>query len=93
MYLLPGPPAVSVSPMILNAHDRILGAAVRVFEEHGIRGATTRFVLEPLRADNWTFFGVPMAMIVSVAVIVLAVIMLVLRHRADTGRPAAQPAS
>ena len=55
--------------------------------------ATTRFVLEPLRADNWTFFGVPMAMIVSVAVIVLAVIMLVLRHRADTGRPAAQPAS
>jgi phosphatidylglycerol:prolipoprotein diacylglycerol transferase len=54
--------------------------------------ATTRFVLEPLRADNWTFFGVPTAMIVSAFVIVAATIALIIRHRSSFGTPAPQPA-
>jgi phosphatidylglycerol:prolipoprotein diacylglycerol transferase len=54
--------------------------------------ATTRFVLEPLRADNWTFFGVPTAMIVSAFVIVAATIALIIRHRSSFGNPAPQPA-
>ena len=55
--------------------------------------ATTRFVLEPLRVDNWTFFGVPTAMIVSALVIVAAGVVLVVRHRSSPGRPAPLPAS
>ncbi len=43
--------------------------------------ATTRFGLETLRADNWTFFGVPTAMVVSAIVIVAAIGTLVYRHR------------
>jgi phosphatidylglycerol---prolipoprotein diacylglyceryl transferase len=54
--------------------------------------ATTRFVLEPLRADNWTFFGAPMAMIVSAFVVVVAAIALILRHRSNVGTPVPQPA-
>jgi phosphatidylglycerol:prolipoprotein diacylglycerol transferase len=54
--------------------------------------ATTRFLLEPLRADNWTFFGVPTAMIVSAFVIIAATIALVIRHRSSFGTPAPQPA-
>ena len=54
--------------------------------------ATTRFVLEPLRADNWTFFGVPTAMIVSAFVIVLATIVLFVRHRSNLGTGLTQPA-
>jgi len=54
--------------------------------------ATTRFLLEPLRADNWTFFGVPTAMIVSAFVIIAATIALVIRHRTSFGTPAPQPA-
>jgi len=54
--------------------------------------ATTRFVLEPLRADNWTFFGVPTAMIVSAFVIVLATIVLFVRHRSNLGPGLPQPA-
>ena len=54
--------------------------------------ATTRFVLEPLRADNWTFFGVPTAMIVSAFVILAATIALVIRHRSSFGTRAPQPA-
>ena len=54
--------------------------------------ATTRFVLEPLRADNWTFFGIPTAMIVSAFVILAATIALVMRHRSSFGTPAPQPA-
>ena len=54
--------------------------------------ATTRFVLEPLRADNWTFFGVPTAMIVSAFVIVLATIVLFVRHRSNLGTGLPQPA-
>ncbi len=41
----------------------------------------TRFALETLRADNWTFFGVPTAQIVSLAFIAIGVVGLVLRHR------------
>jgi phosphatidylglycerol:prolipoprotein diacylglycerol transferase len=54
--------------------------------------ATTRFVLDPLRADNWTFFGLPTAMIVSALVIVAATIVLFARHRSNFGTPAPQPA-
>ena len=40
-----------------------------------------RFALETLRNDNWTFFGVPTAQIVSVAFILSAVAVLFWRHR------------
>lgn len=48
-----------------------------------------RFGLETLRSDNWTFFGVPVAQLVSLAFVVGAVIVLFWRHqpgkpRADT---------
>jgi phosphatidylglycerol:prolipoprotein diacylglycerol transferase len=49
--------------------------------------ATTRFVLEPLRADNWTFLGVPTAMILSAFVIVSAAAAFILRHRPNAGPP------
>ena len=39
-----------------------------------------RFALEALRADNWTFFGVPMAQIFSSLFILLGVVIIVLRH-------------
>jgi phosphatidylglycerol---prolipoprotein diacylglyceryl transferase len=42
---------------------------------------TTRFLLENLRADNWTFFGVPVAQIVSIVVIAIGVGGLIHRHR------------
>jgi phosphatidylglycerol:prolipoprotein diacylglycerol transferase len=44
---------------------------------------TTRFVLETLRADNWTFFGVPTAQIVSLLFVIPALVILFWRHRAD----------
>jgi phosphatidylglycerol:prolipoprotein diacylglycerol transferase len=40
-----------------------------------------RFALETLRHDNWTFFGVPMAQIVSLLFILPAVAILLWRHR------------
>jgi phosphatidylglycerol:prolipoprotein diacylglycerol transferase len=40
-----------------------------------------RFVLETLRNDNWTFFGVPTAQIVSLLFIVPALAILLWRHR------------
>ncbi len=40
-----------------------------------------RFMLETLRNDNWTFFGVPMAQIVSLLFILPAVAILLWRHR------------
>jgi phosphatidylglycerol:prolipoprotein diacylglycerol transferase len=43
--------------------------------------ATVRLLLETLRTQNWTFMGIPTAMIVSVAVIVVAVAVLLWRHR------------
>jgi phosphatidylglycerol---prolipoprotein diacylglyceryl transferase len=50
---------------------------------------TTRFILENLRADNWTFFGVPTAQIISLAVILIGVGGLLYRHR--RGHPADPP--
>ncbi len=40
-----------------------------------------RFALETLRQDNWTFFGVPTAQIVSLLFIVPALVVLAWRHR------------
>jgi phosphatidylglycerol:prolipoprotein diacylglycerol transferase len=45
--------------------------------------ATVRFGLETLRADNWLFFGVPTAMVVSLLFIVPSAIALIWRHRPD----------
>jgi phosphatidylglycerol:prolipoprotein diacylglycerol transferase len=42
--------------------------------------AVVRFALETLRADNWTFFGIPTAMVVSGAIILISVAFLVYRH-------------
>ncbi len=56
MYLLRGEGACSLPAMILNAHDRILCAAVRVFEEHGIRGATTRRIADAAEVNEVTLF-------------------------------------
>ena len=53
---------------------------------------STRFVLENLREDNWTFFGIPTAQIVSLAVIAIGVVGFSSasgRHRSD--RPATDP--
>ncbi|MFL5713303.1 MAG: prolipoprotein diacylglyceryl transferase [Chloroflexota bacterium] len=53
----------------------------------------TRFVLETLRADNWTFFGVPTAQIVSLLFIIPALVILFWRHRSSRpdDRPATHP--
>ena len=40
-----------------------------------------RFLLEFLRVDNWTFFGIPTAMLISAVAVVSALGILVLRHR------------
>jgi phosphatidylglycerol:prolipoprotein diacylglycerol transferase len=55
----------------------------------------TRFLLENLRADNWTFFGVPMAQIVSLAIIAIGLVGLIVRHRGTHpgDRPASNPAA
>ncbi len=50
-----------------------------------------RFALETFRIDNWTFFGVPVAQIVSVLVVVPALVILVWRHR--RGHPLDDPPS
>ena len=54
---------------------------------------TTRFLLENLRADNWTFFGIPTAQIVSLIGILIGVGGLIYRHRRGhpTDRPPAFP--
>jgi phosphatidylglycerol---prolipoprotein diacylglyceryl transferase len=43
--------------------------------------AATRFALETFRTGNWTFFGIPTAMLVSGSVIVVATAILIWRHR------------
>ena len=57
---------------------------------------SVRFVVETLKADNWTFFGVPMAMLISAGVIVGALSILLLRHRSrrpgGLAPPPAEPA-
>ncbi len=42
---------------------------------------TTRFLLESLRANNWTFFGIPVASIISAAVVIAVLAILAWRHR------------
>jgi phosphatidylglycerol---prolipoprotein diacylglyceryl transferase len=42
---------------------------------------TTRFLLEPLRTNNWTFFDVPVASIISAAFVLGAVVLFAWRHR------------
>jgi len=41
----------------------------------------TRFFLEYLRADNWTFFGIPTAQIFSVAFIAVGIVVFLVRGR------------
>lgn len=48
-----------------------------------------RFVLESLRSDNWLFFGIPVAQLVSLAFIIPAAVILIARHRA--GHPDDDP--
>ncbi len=48
-----------------------------------------RFALETFRNDNWTFFGVPTAQVVSIGFIVPALAILVWRHR--PGHPLDDP--
>ena len=48
-----------------------------------------RFVLETFRNDNWTFFGVPTAQVVSLAFIIPSLAILVWRHR--PGHPLDDP--
>jgi phosphatidylglycerol---prolipoprotein diacylglyceryl transferase len=52
-----------------------------------------RFLLENLREDNWIFFGIPTAQIVSLLFIVPAVAALLWRHRPGHGfdEPASRP--
>ncbi len=42
---------------------------------------TTRFLLEPLRSNNWTFFGIPTASIISAVFVLAALGALAWRHR------------
>ncbi len=50
-----------------------------------------RFALETLRHDNWTFFGIPTAQVVSLLFIVSSLAILVWRHR--PGHPLDDPAT
>jgi len=43
--------------------------------------ALVRFGLEYLRVDNWTFFGIPMAQVISAVVIIASIGLLIVRHR------------
>jgi phosphatidylglycerol---prolipoprotein diacylglyceryl transferase len=47
--------------------------------------AIVRLLLETLRADNWTLFGIPTAMVVSALVIAFAVVVFAIRHRPGSG--------
>jgi phosphatidylglycerol:prolipoprotein diacylglycerol transferase len=53
---------------------------------------TTRFLLEPLRTNNWTLDGIPTASIISAIAVVGALLLLAWRHRpgaaANDPRPA-----
>jgi len=42
---------------------------------------TTRFLLEPLRTNNWTFYDVPVASIISASFVIGAVLLFAWRHR------------
>jgi phosphatidylglycerol---prolipoprotein diacylglyceryl transferase len=73
----------------------VVGAAVLVFLGFRLRRwlrpgdlllvffmwyGATRFLLENLRADNWTFFGVPTAQLVSIVIIAIGLGGLIVRH-------------
>src|SRR5262245_4266893 len=47
----------------------------------------TRYLLEFFRSDNWTFFGIPMAQIVTLGFIVFGLVLIWYRH--GPGRPIA----
>ena len=66
---------------------RVGDLALTFFIWYGV----VRFGLETLRHDNWTFFGVPMAQIVSLLFIVPALAILIWRHR--SGHPLDPPPS
>ncbi len=53
----------------------------------------TRFILENLREDNWTFFDIPVAQIISLAIILIGVGGLIYRHGRGTtsDRPPSRP--
>ena len=52
-----------------------------------------RFLLENLREDNWIFFGIPTAQIVSLLFVIPSVAILAWRHRSGHGpdEPASRP--
>jgi phosphatidylglycerol---prolipoprotein diacylglyceryl transferase len=50
--------------------------------------AVVRFALETFRSDNWTWFGIPTAMVVSILFILVAVVTLAWRHRPGHGTDA-----
>ncbi len=56
---------------------------------------TVRFAVESLKADNWTFFGVPTAQIVAGITVVGATVILIARHSRgpDPGRRIEQPST
>jgi phosphatidylglycerol:prolipoprotein diacylglycerol transferase len=39
-----------------------------------------RYAVESLKADNWTFFGVPVAQIIAAITVIGAAVILVTRH-------------
>ena len=47
--------------------------------------AVVRLLLEMLRTGNWTFFGIPTAMVVSAIVIAFAIVVFAIRHRPGSG--------
>jgi phosphatidylglycerol:prolipoprotein diacylglycerol transferase len=51
--------------------------------------SVVRFGLETFRSDNWTWFGIPTAMVVSTIFVVAAVVTLAWRHR--PGHPTDPP--
>jgi phosphatidylglycerol:prolipoprotein diacylglycerol transferase len=69
----------------LRRHLRVGDLLLTFFIWYGV----VRFGLESLRADNWTFFGVPTAQVVSVAFIVVAALIMGYRHR--PGHPLDDP--
>jgi len=52
--------------------------------------STTRFLLEPLRADNWLFDGIPTASIISGVLAAGAIAILLLRHLLHRARRAGE---
>ena len=53
--------------------------------------AVTRFWLETFREGNWTFFGIPMAMLVSALLFLGSGMVLALRHRTSGGDTWGEP--